>query len=474
MATARPSTLAHPLSGCAKVEGLAFPQRVRAQNLDLSASARLAYRLAHKHNHEVSPPALLQLLLSPADRAQATVPQIWPTGPVPGVYLSTSQASIDALIGQYQEATDGGVFYAEQSGAKHDAAIDLGDNGLWSSGLERVPSGTLIVLGPVELDQQSWVQASSRLEMACLRAENSGHRVAILFRTPMPDKLGADVTLMMIERGYEDLHEQIIGTVMEDGVLRLGIAREYGAPVVKAPVANTALLPDWVADHIRVALSRRGKGIFAVGSMENFDNPGADIAEAALALTDHVGPAARIMPRHRSTMSKFEFVPAAVGQLPFVASVESAHAQGYRRFLIDPRYTNADTISRFVQDSLFIACTYAATVEELAVLTSAGYGHQASLLPHLLIAVVAASVPARARTEVLVDLYVGPEQAYVDGAEKVSDFVAEHRTLRIEEQFKLLVDNGEIEVEGVRRAGIGQRTMKRLAKLLDREWAAGG
>ena len=79
--------------------------------------------------------------------------------------MSTSQAAIDALIDQYQEATDGAAFYAEQSGAKHGAAIDLGDSGLWPSGLERVASGTLIVLGPVELDQQSWIEASNRVEM---------------------------------------------------------------------------------------------------------------------------------------------------------------------------------------------------------------------------------------------------------------------------------------------------------------------
>lgn len=100
----------------------AFPQRVQAQELDLSATARLAYRLAHKHKHEVSSAELLQLLLPPADLQNASTPQIWPAGPEAGVYVTTSQTAIDALVELYQEATDGAVFYAERAGAKHDAA----------------------------------------------------------------------------------------------------------------------------------------------------------------------------------------------------------------------------------------------------------------------------------------------------------------------------------------------------------------
>jgi hypothetical protein len=37
----------------------AFPRRVGAQELDLLATARLAYRLAHKYKHEVSSAELL-------------------------------------------------------------------------------------------------------------------------------------------------------------------------------------------------------------------------------------------------------------------------------------------------------------------------------------------------------------------------------------------------------------------------------
>ena len=130
----------------------AFPNRVAACELDTSSASRLVYRLNHKFDLKLTPQHVL-LALNPRDPAseQVLVPQIWPTGPVPGVYVTTSQAAIDALVVKYEEATDGAVFYAERAANMADGAIDLGDYGLWSSGLDRVPGGTLIVVGPIEL-----------------------------------------------------------------------------------------------------------------------------------------------------------------------------------------------------------------------------------------------------------------------------------------------------------------------------------
>jgi hypothetical protein len=39
--------------------------------------------------------------------------------------------------------------------------------------------------------------------------------------------------------------------------------------------------------------------------------------------------------------------------------------------------------------------------------------------------------------------------------------------MRIEDQFRVLVDRGEIDMAAVSEAGIGQRTIKRLSRLLD-------
>lgn len=444
----------------------AFPKRVQAQELDLSATARLAYRLGHKYKHEVSSAELLQLLLPSAHLQNASTLQIWPAGPEAGVYVTTSQAAIDALVELYQEATDGAVFYAERAGTRHDAAINLGDDGLWSSGLERVPSGTLIVVGPVELDQQSWSEASDRVEMACIRAESSGHRVAVLFDTPTPALLGADTTRMLIDKGYDALQDYLVGTVAEDGTLQPGLVQQYCVPLKGVAVTDTRSLPRMVVEQLKAVLAKRSRGIIALGSIEDVENHGAQIAEAALALTEHLGLAARIMPRHRSTMNKFDHVPAAIGQLPFLASVESAYAQGYRRFLVDPRYTKTEVMARFVEDSLFIACTYAATVDDLAMHTAEAKGRNPSLLPWLLAAVVVAPVQTQVGMEVLTDLYIGVEDAYVDNADHVFDFVARHRTMRIEDQFRVLVERGEIDIDAASETGIGHRTIKRLSRLL--------
>jgi hypothetical protein len=168
-------------------------------------------------------------------------------------------------------------------------------------------------------------------------------------------------------------------------------------------------------------------------------------------------------------MSKFDQVPAAVGQLPFLASLESAYAQGYRRFLIDPRYTKTEVMARFVEDSLFIACTYSATVDELAMHAADAKGSNPSLLSWLLAAVVVAPVQTQVRTEMLTDVYIGVDDAYVEKGDYIFDFVARHRTMRIEDQFRALVETGEIDITAASEAGIGQRTIKRLSRLLDAE-----
>ena len=56
---------------------------------------------------------------------------------------------------RYEEATDGGLVYAERAGNGWEGSIDLGEHGLWSPGIDRLPSGTLLVVGPIELNQQS-------------------------------------------------------------------------------------------------------------------------------------------------------------------------------------------------------------------------------------------------------------------------------------------------------------------------------
>jgi hypothetical protein len=74
-------------------------------------------------------------------------------------------------VRNYDDVTDGAPLYAESAGVRFDSAIDLGEHGLWSQGLGRVPSGTLIVVGPIEMTQEEWGRNTERLQQACLHAQ---------------------------------------------------------------------------------------------------------------------------------------------------------------------------------------------------------------------------------------------------------------------------------------------------------------
>src|SRR5665213_3255388 len=110
----------------------AFPDRVAACQLDLPAAGRLVYRLNRIHQLALSPEELRDALSPPDQVRTSRAPVIWPSGPVPGVYVTTSQDAINALLARYEEASDGALVYAERAGNRWDGSIDLGENGLWS------------------------------------------------------------------------------------------------------------------------------------------------------------------------------------------------------------------------------------------------------------------------------------------------------------------------------------------------------
>lgn len=122
----------------------AFPDRVAACNLDQGSGNRLAYRLKSKHGLDLSPQEIVEALSPPGIAANVHAPTVWPSGPGPGVYVTTSQDAINALLNRYEEATDGELVYAEGAGSHWEGSIDLGEYGLSSGGLSRVPSGTLL------------------------------------------------------------------------------------------------------------------------------------------------------------------------------------------------------------------------------------------------------------------------------------------------------------------------------------------
>ncbi|WP_174996214.1 hypothetical protein [Pandoraea iniqua] len=124
------------------------------------------------------------------------------------------------MLEVYEDATDGALVYAERAGNHRDGSIDLGEYGLWSPGLDRVPSGALLIVGPPKLDQQSWNDAGERPEMACNHALNAGHRGAVLLETPTPENALEDVQSLVASRpDHTDHDTALIGTVTGRGDL---------------------------------------------------------------------------------------------------------------------------------------------------------------------------------------------------------------------------------------------------------------
>lgn len=242
-------------------EVMAFPERVAACTLDVNAASRLAYRITKKFSLDVGAKELMALFAETGVSVPRSVLQVWPGGPLPGVYVTNSEAAISALLARYEEATDGGLVYAERAANGWGGSIDLGEYGLWSNGVDRLPSGTLLVVGPLQLDQTMWEDASQRLEMACRRVLNSEHRVAVLVNTPTPDRLFADVDLMVstIQGENGDLHTALRGEVADDGELRdrRPFTNGYSKPVVIKARADTSAIPRTVLEPLRRELSAR-------------------------------------------------------------------------------------------------------------------------------------------------------------------------------------------------------------------------
>lgn len=164
-------------------------------------------------------------------------------------------------------------------------------------------------------------------------------------------------------------------------------------------------------------------------------------------------------------MSKFDLVPHAVAQLPFLPSVESAYAQGYRRFVVDPNYTHGDTFTRFQGDSMFLAATYAPDVEGVVMALARKYSHSASaaLLEHLIAAVAITPLTLPTGASALCDVYVNTGQHLMVDAtdDAVLDIPVERRVIRSEDQIAVWLAEG-IDSAVLESAGLSKRAQERI------------
>ncbi|MFL9954609.1 hypothetical protein PQR21_32885 [Paraburkholderia nemoris] len=440
-------------------EVMAFPDRVAAAELDITSTGRLAFRLKKRYAVDMSPQELLEALSPPGAFVAHGAPHVWPTGPAPGVYITTSQDAIDALLGVYEDATDGALVYAESAGNRWEGSIDLGEYGLWSSGLDRVPSGTLLIVGPLKLDQQSWNDAGERLEMACNHALNAGHRIAVLLDTPTPESIHEDVRLLVTSRpDHTDHDTALIGVVTDAGELepRTPFAQLWPRVELVPTVATADALPASIAGPLRDALANRTSGLVLFGSGTIDDHAASHLVAASLALTEHAGPAARVMPRHRSTPSKDWDVPEAIRALPYLPSIESAYAQGYRRIVYTPNYTRSDQLLRVSNDALLISGAYGSDLAQVFK-ASSRYGaaqDEESLLSRIVAIAATVDIPTSSGTASVADLYIanGLDVGTLKRFKEVDEFMTAHRLVRWEDEVGHLLDTGSVTHEAVKEA----------------------
>ncbi|MFM0239664.1 hypothetical protein [Paraburkholderia phytofirmans] len=440
-------------------EVMAFPDRVAATELDTTSTGRLAFRLKKRFAVDMSPQELLEALSPLCAVVARGAPHIWPSGPVPGVYIATSQKAIDSLLEVYEDATDGALLYAERAGNRWEGSIDLGEYGLWSSGLDRVPSGTLLIVGPLKLDQQSWNDAGERLEMACNHALNAGHRIAVLLDTPTPESVHEDVRLLVTSRpDHTDHDTALIGVVTDNGELepRTPFARPWPHVELVPTVATADALPASIAGPLRDALADKTSGLLLFGSGTIDDHAAIHLVAASLALTEHVGPAARVMPRHRSTPSKDWDVPEAIRSLPYLPSIESAYAQGYRRIVYTPNYTRSDQLLRVSNDALLISGAYGSDLAQVFMASSryGGAKDEESLLSRIIAIAAAVDIPTSNGMAAVADLYIanGQDVGALKRFKEVDDFMTAHRLVRWEDELIRLLDAGAVTHEAVKEA----------------------
>jgi hypothetical protein len=438
----------------------AFLDRVAACELNGGSTARLAHRLRSKHSLDFTSQELIAALSPPGSGREvgASAPQIWPTGPAPGVYVTTSQEAINALLRQYEDATDGELVYAEAAASEWEGAIDLGEYGLSSKGLARVPSGTLLVVGPLRLDQESWEDSAQKLSWACMRAELEGHRVAVLIETPQPELMFKDIALAVQSADPEsgDCDPALAGIVTEDGDLirRTPFVQALAAQIVSTAGAPTDALPPRVLELLALRLKQRSAGFLVLSSCIWEEHWGIDQVAAALPLTEAVGPVARIKARSRGTPAKDMMVPDVVKGLPVLSSVESAYAHGYRRMLIDSAFTDFRHLLKYADDVLFFVGGHSLEAEEalLETVRFRGFSELDEVYARLVACVTASPISLKDRTAHICDMFVPGVKAPPRGADfdEVMKHVRKHRAIRWEDELNQLLDEGTVTPEQVR------------------------
>jgi hypothetical protein len=361
--------LGHALDCVAAIPGLrnwpevqAFPERIaQLTNEDFGRAGcdRLQERIKSKTGIEVKALDPLHFqdlgnLLTETWYHPMPTADLWPDGPPNGVYLTQSKDSAKAAIARFEEAYPDTVMYAEDPEFHGDGVVALGENGIFSAGMERVPSGTLFVLGPLVLTEENWNDCRDRLRAAI----DLPGRVVILFDTPQPEHLFDDAMLLLQEEvelfRFEEALCRLRGTVTKDGKLTeqspLGLGRRAPKTLVLNP---SRVLPQVLAEALEEGIARRRNGFVFVGGWE--EKPSRfQLLETALPYTNYAGPAARILTDDRHGYDGDPPLSSAFAGLPVFPSLESAYRSGYRRMVIERPHAARESLLRYADSVCFL------------------------------------------------------------------------------------------------------------------------
>lgn len=432
-------------------EVLAHPDRVATAQVNAVTCERLAGRIEKKLGVRLPAGDLLAVLTAETAKPLA----VWPTGPAAGLWLATSQDAVNAVIRQYEIATGNGPLYTEGAGAGAPTAIDLGEHGLYSKGLGRLPPGTLLVIGPLHFTQEEWEASGGRLGVTANLVYEADLRVVALCETPQPDNLDADVTLLLGDLGWspDEVAEVVRGRVASDGKFVPKPAR----PAVPVPPVSVAFapkepLPEPLAQVLRAGLAVRRFGLVIAASW-NWKQERVGLLEATLPFTDYAGPAARIMPDSRTDWDGDPPLLDAFEGLPVFPSAESAYASGYRRMIFEKTRPGAEFLRKHLDDVCFHLSSFGASVSQalwhgmdMRMMDDSG------VVGHVIAVLCGSTLKARRGSWSFTDALAAPVGLTLDADTKAIDqYVRTQRMLRWEDQLAAGIESGSVTLAEVKK-----------------------
>jgi hypothetical protein len=441
----------HSLDLIAAIPGLrnwpevgAFPARVREATLDEVTAARLARNLAERRGISTTTGELLRALTTTDEAPRPATADVWPDGPTAGIYVATSQAAIDALIARYEREAPGHVLYGEQAASGAESAIDLGESGIFSKGLLRAPSGTLVILGPMEMTQETWEDNGYRMWAARSLVDEAQHRVVILATTPSPSTLHSDLALLLqLEEEPGSVDETLRGNLIDGGefVELTRFVNEQPAPILAPIVPPSIELPAELAGVLKKAIQFRPHGIIIVAEGRLRESR-FELLEAVLPLTEHAGPAARIQPNFRGGYGRDDTpLSSRFAGVPVCASIESAYAHGYRRMLIERPDSAGAAMMKYAAQVCFLVDAYGEDVSGAFMSTLRPEPKDEHRSLQVLIAILCVSHIENAKGCFdICDAYIAhPDAPTYSDLERNWDYAENNRVIRWEDGLRSLV-----------------------------------